>query len=126
MLEFAAVFGLGLLAGYAVGSSASDNAPDSVQALLEEHRETVRDDYQAGRISHARFAAEVELLEDPATEDVMYAVTDVDGIGPHTALEIAREYRSPDALAAADRADLEAVNGIGENRARAIRSRTAE
>ncbi|PSQ18189.1 hypothetical protein BRD02_01580 [Halobacteriales archaeon QS_8_69_73] len=98
MLELAAVFGLGLLAGYALGSSASENAPDSVQALLE----------------------------DPATEDVMYAVTDVDGIGPHTALEIAREYRSPDALAAADRADLEAINGIGENRARAIRSRTSE
>lgn len=110
--------------GYCVGRSSDGESLDSVQALLEARRESVREQYADGRISHERFADEIELLEDPATEEVMYAVTDVDGVGPKTALEIARRYRSVDDLARADAGDLEAVNGVGENRAGAICARS--
>lgn len=115
---------VGIVVGFILGNeSGGDEPADSVAGLLKERREALREDYREGRISHERFASEIELLEDPRTEDVMYAVTDVDGIGPATALEIAREYRTTADLVDADVDDLEEVNGVGENRARAMRSR---
>ena len=48
---------------------------------------------------------------------------DVDGVGPHIGYNVVREFESLETLAAADRADLEAVNRVGETRARAIRQR---
>lgn len=123
---FLAALAVVFFAGYALGRESSGEPLDSVQALLEARREAVREDYAEGRISHERFADEIELLEDPATEEVMHAVTDVSGIGPKTALEIARSYRSVDELAAATASSLEAVNGVGENRAGAICARSFE
>jgi NAD-dependent DNA ligase len=119
-----AAFAVGAVFGFVLGSEGGNDEPaDSVAGLLEDRREALREDYREGRISHDRFASEIELLEDPRTEDVMYAVTDVDGIGPATALEIAREYRTKADLVEADVDDLRRVNGVGENRARAMRSR---
>jgi NAD-dependent DNA ligase len=116
---------VGLVVGYGLGSSGGEETADSVQALLEERREELLSDYEAGRISHAQFASEIELVEDPATETVMYAVTDVDGVGPHTAFEVARAFRNRRELESANVEDLEAINNVGENRARAIHRRVA-
>lgn len=111
-------------AGYAWGRESGGESLDSVQALLEARRERVREAYLEGRISKERYDDEIDLLLDPSTREVMYAVVDVDGVGPKTALEIARRYRSVDDLARADRDDLESVNGVGENRAGAICARS--
>jgi ERCC4-type nuclease len=126
MIEALTAVGVGLLVGYAVGSSTSDDgAADSVQALLEERREDIQQRYVDGRISREQFEREAGLVEDPRTEAVMYAVTDVDGVGPSVAFEIAREFPSRDDLQEASVDDLESVNQVGENRARAIRTRLA-
>ena len=119
-------FLLGVVVGAAAGSSSSSSSTSSVRGLLDERREEIRSAYQEGRISHDRFAREIELLEDPATESIMHAVTDVDGVGPATALEIAREYRRPEELKDATAEELTAVNGVGGNRARAIRARLSD
>lgn len=113
-------FFIGLGMGVAAGSSRSSSSTSSVRGLLDDRREEIRSAYEEGRISHDRFAREIELLEDPSTEAVMHQVADVDGVGPATALEIAREYRRPEALEDATADDLTSVNGVGENRARAI------
>lgn len=124
MFELAVAFAVGAIFGATLVSSTSSESADSVRRLLELRREAVRSDYAEGRMSHEQFAGEVELLEDPATERVMYAVTDVDGVGPRTALAVARRFRSIEQLASADRRDLEAVNGVGSNRAGAIQERS--
>lgn len=124
MFETLTALAVGLLVGYGLGASTTDDgSPDSVTAFLDERRESLRSDYESGRISHAQFASEIELVEDPATEDVMYAATDVDGVGPAIAFEVAREFRSRGDLASASASDLEYVNQVGENRARAIADR---
>lgn len=116
-------FLLGVAVGAVTTSTSSSSTTDSVQALLEQRREEIREEYELGKIGLDRYGREVELLEDPATASVMYAVTDVDGVGPATALEIAREYRRPENLEDASESDLRDVNGVGENRARAINRR---
>jgi NAD-dependent DNA ligase len=124
MFEYVAgAFLVGLVLGSAVSTS-SDDSPDSVKALLEDRRESVQEDYSVGLISHERLADELTLLEDPETERVMYAVADVDGVGPKKALAVARQFRSLEELSAADADDLEEVNGVGENYARAICERS--
>lgn len=124
MLETTAVFVAGVVVGAVLASSTSStSSTDSVTGFLDERRESIRSDFEAGRISHERFASEIELLEDPRTEQVMYSAVDVDGVGPATAFEVAREWRSPDALASASEGQLRAVNGVGDNRARAIHQR---
>lgn len=117
------LFGAGVVVGAVATSSSSESSADSVQALLEQRREEIREEYELGKIGLDRYGREVELLEDPATASVMYAVTDVDGVGPATALEIAREYRRPEQLEETTADELTAVNGVGENRARAIAQR---
>lgn len=116
-------FCLGAALATIATSSGSSSSADSVQALLDQRRAEIREEYETGRISLDRYAREIELLEDPATTSVMYSVVDVDGVGPATALEIAREYRRPEALEETTAEALTAVNGVGENRARAIHRR---
>jgi ERCC4-type nuclease len=123
--ELVAAFVVGVFVGSAWTSTGSDGSADSVTAFLDERREEIRSSYEEGRISHGRFASEIEIVEDPATEEIMYAVSDVDGIGPAIGFEIAREYRSVDELASASTSELESVNRVGENRARAITSRVS-
>jgi ERCC4-type nuclease len=128
MFETIIALGAAFLFGAAFGGQVAyrpSDRPDSVQALLEERREDIQERYVDGRISREQFEREAGLVEDPRTEEVMYAVTDVDGVGPSVAFEIAREFPSRDDLQEASVDDLESVNQVGENRARAIRTRLA-
>jgi len=50
----------------------------------------------------------------------------VSGIGPELSLAVARKFDSLEELRRADQGELEAVNGVGESRANAIRHRLHE
>lgn len=104
----------------------SEPPADPVEQLLDERREELRERYVAGEITHGQFAAEIETVEDPDTERIMHLARDVDGIGPHIAFKIAREFDSLEALAAADQSDLEAINRVGENRAHGVLHRARQ
>jgi ERCC4-type nuclease len=96
---------------------ASEDDPD------EHTVEAAREAYVTGDIDEAEFERRVETLLDPETEQIREAVTPVQGIGPELSLAIAREFDSLDELHDADREELEDVNGVGEQRAEAIRAR---
>lgn len=122
---YAVVF-VAFLAGVLVGEGldSGESSPSSVSGLLAAQRESVREDYEVGRVTLERFEDELDLLDDPRTERVMHAVSGVEGVGPKTALAVARRYRSLDELEAATVEELTSVNGVGENRAGAIAERS--
>jgi len=97
-----------------------------VERYLDQRRRELRDRYATGEISRQQFAAEIETVEDPATERIMHLARDVDGIGPHIAFKVAREFESVSGIATASCADLEAINRVGENRARALLQRARQ
>jgi len=97
-----------------------------VDSFIQDRRERLRERYATGEISREQFAAEIETLESPSTERIMHLARDVDGIGPHIGFNVAREFDSVEKLAAADQADLEAINRIGENRAHAVLQRARQ
>jgi competence protein ComGC len=100
---------------------------DEQSTRLEQARETVQADYEAGRIDHEQFEQRLDLLYDAGTEAVFHTTRTIDGIGGETAYELAVTYDDLAqlrcaAVGAADPA-LESVNGVGLNRAQAIQSR---
>jgi len=115
---------LSFLLGYGYRTrQEADPGDGPVEAFLAERRETLRERFANGEVTRQQFAAEIERVENPETECIVHLVPDVDGVGPHIGYNVVREFESLETLAAADRADLEAVNRVGENRARAIRQR---
>ncbi|WP_135823013.1 helix-hairpin-helix domain-containing protein [Halostella litorea] len=76
--------------------------------------------YENGDITRQELERRLELHLDERNARIRAAVEQVNGVGPATSKAIAREFASIEAVANADRAELEAVPGVGEDRARAI------
>lgn len=116
--------GIGFLAGYGIKGRMQSDETDTIDEFLEEELQATKDRYASTEIDdEEQLAFEIMLLEQPGTERIMRDATDVDGVGLETAAAIAKHfegdyqrYRDADAEA------LQAVNGIAENRANALRS----
>lgn len=114
-------------AGYGYrGLRARDRSAGPVESYLDDRRQQLRERYATGEISRAQFAAEIETVEDPSTERIMHLARDVDGVGPHIAFTIAREFDDVEDLAESDRETLERINRVGENRAHAVLQRARQ
>lgn len=117
---------LGGIVGYAIGAgvSRSGSGSDSVTAVIEDRRQELRGRYESGPMDYVEFGDQIAVLEDPGTEQIMREAITVDGVGPETAFEIAREFDGEySEFRDADRDDLVRVNGVGENRAGALMNR---
>lgn len=79
--------------------------------------------YADGEIDLETFEQEVELVLDERADRIRTAVENVGGIGPATSANVALSFRSIDEVRNASPERLEAVNGIGEQRAEAIAER---
>lgn len=120
LLATVAVVAFGV--GYVLGDRGDTDQSDSIEQFLEDELQAAKDRYATTDIDdEEQLAFEIMLLERPGTERIMRDAVTVDGIGPETALAVARhfdgdyhEYR------AADVDTLQRVNGVGENRATAL------
>lgn len=118
---------LAFVAGYGYRKRLdTDPADGPVERFLQERRESLRERFASGEISRQQFAAEIERVEHPETERIMHLARDVDGVGPHIGFNIARDFARVEDLADADVEDLEAINRVGENRARAVLQRARQ
>ena len=108
--------------GYRTRQEADPGGGGPVEAFLAERRETLRERFANGEVTRQQFAAEIERVENPETE-CMCTSPRRRRRRPAHRVHVVREFESLETLAAADRADLEAVNRVGETRARAIRQR---
>lgn len=94
---------------------------DDVEQFLDEEREALQQRYETTAMTYVEFGERITVLEDPGTERIIRDATDVDGIGPETALEIAATFGGDyEAYRTGSNEDLQAVNGIGPNRATAL------
>jgi len=82
--------------------------------------EQAKQAYAAGDITRAELERRLELQLDERNARIRAAVEQVNGVGPATSAAIAREFASLGAVADADRDELAAVPGVGEQRADAI------
>lgn len=82
--------------------------------------EAIHTAYRDGEIDEAELERRLELAVDPRVEEIQAAVEPVNGVGPSTSLEIAREFESVQELAQASETELQEVSGVGEQRAQAI------
>lgn len=101
-----------------------ERASASVAGTLRAQREELDERYREGRMTFEEHERRIGLLEEPGTRKIMHHATDVDGVGPQTALEIARHFEGDfDAYRDADVPELQRVNGVGPNRAQALLNR---
>lgn len=114
--------GTGFLAGYWLRGRLQDHDKDAIDQFLEEELQAAEDRYAATEIDdEENLAFEVMILQQPGTERIMRDAIDVDGVGPETALAIAKHFDGDyQQYRAADVDTLQRVNGIGENRATAL------
>jgi NAD-dependent DNA ligase len=115
-------FGIGLVIGYLAGGFNSSDDTDHIDQLLEEELQAAQDRYAATPIDdEEQLAFEIMILERPGTERIMREAVDVDGVGPETALAVAKHFEGDyHEFREADVDALQEVNGVGENRARAL------
>lgn len=113
---------IGFLGGYLIRDTFSvSDGRDSIDRFLDERRDELQTQYAESKMTHRAFVNRIVVIEDPETEQIIRDAVTVDGIGPETALEIARTFNADyDAYRAAGRDELEKVNGVGENRATAL------
>lgn len=96
---------------------------DDIDRFLEEKRRELQERYESEEdgMDYVEFGDRVTVLELPGTEAIMRDAVDAEGIGPKTALEIARTFDGDyDAYRDANEDDLQAVNGVGPNRSTAL------
>lgn len=118
------VGGLFYAAVRAAASMSTRESTDPTEVYLAERRRNLREQYELGECSLATFEDRLVVLELPGTETIMRDAVGVDGIGPRTAFKLARHVEGDvDRYRAADHETLQAVNGIGPNRASAIVAR---
>lgn len=93
----------------------------------DEHTvEGAREAYTNGEITLDEYERRVALAVDPETDRIRAAVEPIAGVGEQTSRQLAREFDTLAELQDADREELEAVNRIGESRAKAILERLEE
>lgn len=123
MWGYATAFVAGWSAHAILAESRSGDSRDGVEKFLAERETTLREQYATTDMDYVEFGDRIATVENPGTERIMRDAVRVDGIGVETAWEIARTFGGEyDAYAAADREELERVNGVGENRATALLS----
>ena len=95
--------------------TASNRDPDPVDEATRA--------YENGEIDLEEYEARLEFHLDNRNEKIRTVVEDVNGLGPQTSMEIAREFDSLDELRGADQEELESVHGVGEKTAEAVLER---
>lgn len=115
MLFFVALVAV-MVASYARDWLSSDPDP------LEQARAA----YAAGEIDHAEYERRLEFYLDDRNDRIRAVVEDVNGVGETTSKALAREFNSLEELRGADREDLEAVYGVGEETTDAVLERARE
>lgn len=118
-------FGVGIGVAAERARQTREDTPGSVTAYLEREREKMEERYvTTDAMDGDDLDDRADLLLSPGTEQIMRDAVEVDGVGPHTAFRIAElfdgDYR---AYKQAGRGELEAVNGVGSNRATALLNR---
>lgn len=96
---------------------------DEIHRFLDEQRDELQDRYETEEdgMDYVEFGDRVTTLELPGTEAIIRDAVEADGIGPETALGIAREFDGDyEAYRAAGDDDLQRVNGVGPNRSNAL------
>jgi NAD-dependent DNA ligase len=109
-------------AGYLIGDPNTTDETDHIDQFLADELQAAKDRYATTEVDdEENLAFEVMLLERPGTERIMREAVTVDGVGPETALAIAKHFEGDyHEYRAADVETLQRVNGVGENRARAL------
>ncbi len=82
--------------------------------------------YRHGDLTLEEFEARADLLLDERKQQVRTLSETVNGVGPATSADLAREFDSPDDLRRATPSDIEEIHGIGTETAERIASRVGE
>jgi len=82
--------------------------------------------YQRGEITLSEFEARADLLLDERKQQVRSLSEQVNGVGPATSADLAREFDTPTDLQRATPSDLEEIHGIGSETAERIATRVGE
>lgn len=76
--------------------------------------------YADGEITLDQYERQVELVLDPRAQRIREAVEQADDVGEATSAKVALQFYDVDALRDATVGDLEAIEGVGPQRAAAI------
>lgn len=98
-------------------------AKSETKQTIDDAVERVREQYVAGDIDEVEMEQQLARAMDPEYHELRDHVEDVAGIGDDLSESIAIRFGSVDELREADPEELQRVNGIGEQRAEAIRER---
>lgn len=114
---------VGFFAGWLLrGRVIASNDRDEIEAFLEAKIGEVQERYYSTTVDdEAALEYELLVLQEPGTKLIMRSAVDVDGIGPETALDVAMHFEGDySAFANAGADELQKVNGVGEQRSRAL------
>lgn len=113
---------IGFVAGYAYRGHRDRDDRDEIEGFLEEKVDEVQGRYYSTIVDDEEsLEYDLLVLQEPGTELIIRSAVDVDGVGPETALDIAMHFGGDyAAFANADVDEFQTVNGVGEQRSRAL------
>lgn len=103
--------------------SPGDKWQSETEQTVENAAEKVRNRYVVGEIDEIEMEQQLARALDPEFHELRDRVEEIGGIGDDLSKAIAIRFDSVEDLRMADDEDLRRVNGVGEQRAEAIRER---